>query len=651
MRYIKFDKSQLINLEYSLRRELLRTNRAGAFSNTTIVNCNTRKYHGLLIVPQPQFGNAPHVLLSTFDETVIQREAEFNLGIHKYENNVYSPRGHKYIMDFESENFPTITYRVGGVILEKEMIFSSKEDQVIFRYKLIDAHSPTTLRFRPFLAFRNIHALSKANIDCNKKYEPVENGIKVTMYEGYSPLFIQFSKDVEYTHVPDWYYNIEYPYEKERGYEYLEDLYVPGFFDIPIKKGETIVVAAGTSLSSPSTLKRKFTDEIAKRTPRNNFENCLINAAQQFTVNKVDKTQIMAGFPWFGPVGRDTFIGMPGLLLTQGDVKTYISVLYSMIAEMKGPFFPNVILDDRIEYDAVDTSLWFFFALQKLAEYTGDTNKIWKDYKHVITNILDSYREGTWYNIKMDDNGLLFAGESGNALTWMNAIIGDKPVTPRIGFPVEVNALWYNAIKFSLEMARKAKDNTFTGKWKDLPEKIEKSFVENFWDEKRGYLADYTNGNFKDWSVRPNMVFAISLQYSPLSDIQQKRTMDVIERELLTPRGLRTLAPKNIKYKGIYRGNVEERDLAYHNGSVLPWLTGAFSEAYLKIYGKGGLSTVKNLYKSFEPEMQVYGIGTISELFDGDPPHYPSGAISQATAVAELLRVNEMIKKFEGIKK
>jgi predicted glycogen debranching enzyme len=322
-----------------------------------------------------------------------------------------------------------------------------------------------------------------------------------------------------------------------------------------------------------------------------------------------------------------------------------------MIADIKGPFFPNVILDNRIEYDAVDTSLWFFYALQKLAEYTGDSAKIWKVYKNVIKNILESYREGTWYNIKMDESGLLFAGETGNALTWMNAIIGDKPVTPRIGFPVEVNALWYNAIKFSLELARNAKDSAFTGKWKELPEKIEKSFIENFWDEKKGYLADYTNGNFKDWSVRPNQVFAISLNYSPLSQLQQKRTMDVIERELLTPRGLRTLAPKNIKYKGVYRGNIEERDLAYHNGSVLPWLFGAFAEAYLKIYGKGGLSIVTNLYKSFETEMQEYGIGTISELFDGDPPHYPSGAISQATAVAELLRVKEMIEKFNGAKK
>ena len=219
MGYIKFDKTQLINLEYSLHREILRSNRAGGFSNTTIINCNTRKYHGLLIVPQPQFGNAPHVLLSTLDETVIQREAEFNLGIHKYENNVYSPRGHKYVRDFDIKSVPLTIYRVGGVVLEKQWLFSAHEDLVLLKYTLLEAHSPTRIRFKPFLAFRNIHALSKANIDANKKYEPVQNGIKVTLYNGYSPLYIQFSKKAEYTHVPDWYYNIEYTHEKLRGYD------------------------------------------------------------------------------------------------------------------------------------------------------------------------------------------------------------------------------------------------------------------------------------------------------------------------------------------------------------------------------------------------------------------------------------------------
>ncbi len=647
MGYIKFDKNQLINLEYSLRHELLRTNRAGAYSSTTIVNCNTRKYHGLLIVPQPQFGNDLHVLLSSLDETIIQREAEFNLGIHQYANNVYSPHGDRYVRDFESDPIPKITYRVGGVVLTKEMLFSSRENLVLFRYTLVDAHSPTKLKFRPYLAFRNVHMLSKANIDANKKFIPVRNGIRITLYDGYSPLNIQFSKKPEYTHVPDWYYGIEYTYERLRGYDYREDLYVPGFFEISINKGESIICVAGTKEMLPGGMKQKFAAEARKRVPRTNFRNCLINAAEQFMAHRQKKTEIIAGYPWFGVIGRDTFMSMPGLLLTRVETATFKAVLNSMISMMNGPFFPNVVLNDHIEYDSVDTQLWFFWALQKYADNLGDSVKIWKEYKKVIQLILNAYRDGTWFNIRMQDNGLLYAGEAGNALTWMNAVIGDKPVTPRIGNPVEVNALWYNAVMFSLEMARKAKDNRFVAKWKELPERIAQSFVDNFWSDEKGYLADYTNGDFKDWSVRPNQILAISMPYSPLTELQQKMVLDVVESELLTPRGLRTLSPKNPKYKGVYRGNVAERDNAYHQGSVMPWTLGHFAESYLKVYGKGGLGVVKNLYKGFEPVMQDYGIGTISELYDGDPPHLPSGAISQASAVAELLRMNELIETFK----
>lgn len=646
MGYIKFDKNQLINLEYSLRRELLRTNRAGAYSSTTIVNCNTRKYHGLLIVPQPQFGNDLHVLLSSLDETIIQREAEFNLGIHQYANNVYNPHGHRYVRDFESDPIPKITYRVGGVVLTKEMLFSSRENLVLFRYTLVDAHSPTKLKFTPFLAFRNVHLLSKANIDANKKFVPVKNGIQVTLYDGYSPLNLQFSKKPEYTHVPDWYYDIEYTHERLRGYDYHEDLYVPGFFEISIKKGESVICAAGTKEILPGGLKQKFAAEARKRVPRTDFKNCLVNAAEQFMAHREKKTEIIAGYPWFNVVGRDTFMSMPGLLLTRGETATYKAVLNSMISMMNGPFFPNVVFNDHIEYDSVDTQLWFFWSLQKYAEHLGDTQKVWKEYKKVIQLILNAYRNGTWFNIRMQENGLLYAGEAGHALTWMNAVIGDQPVTPRIGNPVEVNALWYNAVMFSLEMARNAKDNRFISKWKMLPELIEKSFVENFWSEEKGYLADYTNGDFKDWAVRPNQILAVSMPYSPLSELQQKIVLDVVESELLTPRGLRTLSPKNPKYKGIYRGDIAERDNAYHQGSVMPWTLGHFADSYLKVFGKSGLGVVKNLYKGFEPVMQDYGIGTISELYDGDPPHTPSGAISQATAVAELLRMNALIETF-----
>lgn len=650
MGYIKFDKKQLVNLEYSLSKELLRTNRAGAFGSTTIINCNTRKYHGLLIVPQPQFGNSPHVLLSTFDETVIQREAEFNLGIHKYENNNYSPKGHKYIRDFELDPHPKITYRVGGVVLEKELLFSSNENRVLFKYTLVEAHSPTILRFRPFLAYRNIHALSKANIDANKKFEQINHGIRLCMYDGYSSLFIQFSKEAEYTHVPDWYFNIEYSNEKDRGYDYFEDLYVPGFFDLPVKKGESIFCSIGTTETNPQSIKRKFSNEIKKRIIRDSFENCLINAAGQFIVKKNSKTEIIAGYPWFGKIGRDTFISLPGLTLSRNDLKTFRFVIDSMISEMNGPFFPNVVLAENVEYNSVDTGLWFFWALQKYAELTGDYVKIWRKYGKVLKLILDAYSEGTWFNIGMHDNGLLYAGEAGNALTWMNAFVNGKPVTPRIGFPVEVNALWYNAVVFCLELAEKANDKIFTEKWKDLPDKIKKSFTNTFWDDEKLYLADYVNGNFKDRSVRPNMIFAVSLPYSPLTILQQKKVLDVVKSELLTPRGLRTLSPKNEKYKGIYKGDQAHRDEAYHQGTVFPWLLGHFAESYLKLHGKGGLQLVKNLYSQFEPEMQEYCLGSVPELYDGDPPHFPGGAISQAASVAELLRIKRMILTMENKK-
>ena len=280
MSYIKFDRSRLVNLEYSLNRELLRANRAGSYASSTIINCNTRKYHGLLVTPQPGVDKDNHVLLSCLDETVIQRDAEFNLGIHKYPGGIYNPKGHRYIVDFDTEPIPRQTYKVGGVLLTKEMIFTSNEDRMIIKYTLEDAHSPTTLRLKPFLAFRNVHHLSHENIFADKKYEKAPNGIKVKMYEGYTDLYMQLSVKNEYTHVPTWYYKIEYQEEMERGYEYQEDLYVPGFFEVDIRKGESIYFQAGIKEISPASLKRVFTAELDKRIPRNNFENCLINSGQ-----------------------------------------------------------------------------------------------------------------------------------------------------------------------------------------------------------------------------------------------------------------------------------------------------------------------------------------------------------------------------------
>lgn len=647
MSYIQFDKNQLINLEYSLAKELIRSNGAGAYASMSIICCNTRKYHGLLVAPQPGLDNQNHVLLSSLDETVIQHDAEFNLGIHKYPGGVYQPKGHKYVRDFGMEPIPFLIYRVGGVVLKKEMILMEHYDRVLIRYTLLEAHSPTRLRLRPFLAFRNCHSLSKANMFLNDKYEPVENGIRMRLYNGYSYLFMQFSRKAEYTHVPEWYYNIEYQEEMLRGYEYHEDLFVPGFFELSIKKGESIVFGAGTVPVNSKALKGIFTKEVNRRIPRDSFENCLNNAAEQFIVRKGKRTEIIAGFPWFGRWGRDTLISLPGLTLARDDSKSFHQVIETLIEDMKGPFFPNAGVGDGANYHSVDAPLWFFWALQQYAGYTGNAAEVWTTYGKSMKRILDGFRNGTDFNIKMQENGLLFAGQQGLALTWMDAVVGGKPVTPRTGLAVEVNALWYNAIMFSIEAALAAGDDDFARSWEEIAGRIPASFIETFWSKEKRYLADFVLSGEQNWDVRPNQIIAASLPYSPVDDEIKLAVLRITEQELLTNRGLRTLSPKNVAYKGVYYGNQAERDEAYHQGTVWPWFLGHYADAYLKIHGKSGITTIKKLYQGFESVMTEAGIGTISEVYDGDPPHRPGGATSQAWSVAELIRIKYLLDKYE----
>ncbi len=647
MSYISFEKNQLINLENSLNLELVRSNRKGSYASTTIIGCNTRKYHGLLVAPQPQINNDLHVLLSTLDVTLIQRDSEFNLGIHKYPGDNYNPKGHKYIRDFIMGVIPKLVYRVGGAVLSVEKLLSSKSQKVMIKYTLEDAHSPTTLKFSPFLAFRSRHSLSKANTYVNKKFEKVGNGIKVQLYENYSPLFMQFSKTPEYTHVPDWYYKIEYIKEQERGYDYQEDLFVPGYFELPIRKGESIIFSAGLEEVNAGSIGRLFNNEIKRRIPKKNFENCLINAAEQFIVHNHNDVEVIAGFPWFGRWGRDTFIALPGLTLETGQSDTCKAAMKTLLKDLKGPLFPNIGSGDDTAYNSVDAPLWFFWCLQKYAEATKSKKQIWKEFGSKIKMILNGFKAGTDFNIKMQDNGLIYAGMEGKALTWMDAISNGVAVTPRIGFPVEINALWYNAIMFSIEVAALAKDEAFVNDWKEIANIIPASFTKTFWSDARCYLADCVNGDIEDWSIRPNQIFAASLEYSPIDEEKREMVIEKVENELLTTRGLRTLSPRNPAYKGMYGGDQPTRDKQYHQGTVWPWLFGHFVEAYLKIHGKSGWKKMEWYYEQFENAIREHGIGSISEIYDGDPPHRPGGAISQAWSVAEILRVKGLLKKYK----
>jgi len=647
MTYLKFDKNQLVNLEYSLYRELLRTNRAGSYLCTTLSGCNTRKYHGLLVCPLEELDGGKHVLLSSLDETVIQHEAEFNLGIHKFSGDHYEPKGHKYIQDIEVEHIPKTIYRVGGVVLQRERLLVENEQQVLIRYTLLDAHSPTTLRFKPFLAFRNVHTLSKANMYANTKYQPVANGIKVRMYDGYPYLHIQFSKEPEFVAVPHWYYNIEYLKEQHRGYEYQEDLFVPGYFELPIQKGESIVFSAATTESKPLGLKQKFTREENKRVPRDTFLDNIDNAAQQFIFRKNKKTDIIAGFPWYGPRPRQTFVALPGLTLERGEPELFEKIVDTQLEHLEDGLLPKICGLHDCNYDASDVSLWFFWALQEYNSFAQNAKHLWTKYGPVMKQILNGYRKGQKFNIKMNGKGLISAAADNIALTWMDSYVNGKPVVQRPGMAVEVNALWYNAICFALELAKANDDKVFVDEWEPVSLMVAQSFNETFWDDRKGYLADYVINDYKNWSVRPNMLLAAALDYSPLDRERQKLVLSVVKKQLLTPRGLRTLSPQDAMYKGQCEGSPDERELAVHQGTVWPWLIQFFVKSYLSIHKRGGLPFVQKIMEGFEEEMSEHCIGTISETYNGNPPHTAKGAISQAWSVAAVIKAWKMVMGFE----
>ena len=646
MGYLRFEKALMTNLEESLSRELLRTNRSGAYSCSTIVDCNTRKYHGLLVVPVPELDDDNHVLLSSLDATVIQHGAEFNLGLHKYNGDNYNPKGHKYIREFDCDKVPTTLYRVGGVLLKKEVVFQHYEDRILIRYTLVDAHSDTKLRFKPFLAFRSVRQFTHENSVASRDYSNVENGISTCMYAGYPDLYMQFSKDNKFVFQPDWYHNVEYPKEQERGYASNEDLYVPGYFEMDIKKGESIVFAASTSVSNTSELKDLFDKEVNERSPRDNFFHCLVNAAHQFhnrTSN--DDRYILAGYPWFKCRARDTFIALPGLTLSIEE-QDYFELVMKTAERGLREFMEGKPLSVKIyEMDQPDVLLWAVWAIQQYDKHVG-SEKCFQMYGALLKDIVYYIIDGKHPNLILKENGLLYSDGHDKAITWMNSTANGKPVVPRTGYIVEFNALWYNALCFCASIATTGGDLEAASRLEKMADLCMHSFVDTFLNE-YGYLFDYVDGSNVDWSVRPNMIFAVALEYSPLNRAQKKSVLDMCTRELLTPKGLRSLSPKSGGYNPMYVGPQTQRDYAYHQGTAWPWLGGFYMEACLRLYKRTRLSFIERQMVGYEDEMVRHCIGTIPELFDGNPPFNGRGAISFAINVAEILRTLEFLEKYK----
>ncbi len=645
MIYLQFDKTSMTNLEESLPREILHTNKSGAYHCTTILNCNTRKYHGLLVVPIPELGDENHVLLSSLDETVIQHGAEFNLALHEYGGQHFSPNGHKYIREFSCDNIPATYYRVGGVILKKEKIFVHHENRILIRYTLLDAHSKTTLRFRPFLAFRKVTTCTHENDQLNRSYEEVQNGIRTSLYPGYPDLYMQLSSNATtFNFEPDWYRNIQYRREYERGFDSSEDLYVPGYFEIPLKKGESVVFSAGTSGVDTKNLLDVFQKEEERRIPRDSFVNCLLNSAYQFYNKQGDEVSLVAGYPWYNiPRGRDLFVSLPGLTLA-ANRKDWFEPIMDTAVKHVYEFMQSGGEKEPMEYMAdADTLLWSIWAIQEYASYVSiPTCK--KKYGQYALDVFDFINSGKHPNLFVHANGLLYATGQKEPVTWMNAVVDELPVTPRSGYIVEVNALWYNALSFVSSLYEDSNEK-LPHIFGELISALKVSFPKTFINE-YGYLYDYVDGNIQDLSVRPNMILAAALTFSPLDRKQIKSIVDIITKELLTPKGLRSLSPKSLGYNPIYDGTQTERSYAYHQGAVWPWLIGFYSQAYLKLHKRGGVSFIERQLIGLESEMTNNCIASLSELYDGNPPFKGRGTISFAMSVGEVLRVLKMLESY-----
>lgn len=646
MCYLRFDKTEMTNLQDSLYKEMLLTNDLGAYCCTTLVGCNIRKYHGLLVTPVPNLDDENHVLLASLDETVIQHGAEFNLGIHKYQGENFSPKGHKYIIGFEWDKIPTTYYRIGGVILKKEIAFHNKAQRLFIRYTLEEAHSPTTLRLRPYLAFRSVRQWTHENGVADKSYEEIANGIKMNLYAGYPDLYMQVNKKNTFVYEPNWYKGLDYPKERERGYDSSEDLLVPGYFEMPIKKGETIIFSASIEAGVPTQLPQQMEDEISKAPKYDSFYHCLVNAAHQFDIEKEGMHYILAGYPWFKCRARDTFISLPGLTLSIGEEERFDQ--YMATAEKAiNQYIHKQPIDVQIyEMEQPDTLLWAIWCLQQYAKDTS-RQKCYERYGQLIGDIIAFIRDGQHANLVVHENHLLYSNGRNTPITWMNSTANGRPIIPRSGYIVEFNALWYNALRFyallltetgSEENRQKAQE--YEREAEDVSQSFKKIFLNEY-----GYLLDYVDGPMMDWSVRPNQIFAIALDFSPLDLKERKKVLDICTKELVTPKGIRSLSPKSGGYTPMYVGPQSQRDQAYHQGTAWPWLTGFYLEAYLRIYKMSGLGYIERQLIGFEEELFYHCIGTIPELFDGNPPFSGRGAISFAMNVSGILRAIRLYER------
>ena len=648
MAFLKFNKSELVNLEYSLKREIIVANKTGAYCNTSIVTCNTRRYHGLLAVPVDKLGGGNYILLSSLDESLVVGGKQFNLGIHCY-GDVYEPRGHKYIVDFDADPAPEIVYKVGEIMFSKTILMAPDQDQVLIKYHLIEAPEKATLMLKPFLAFRSVHSLTSQNPEAKTDCKEINNGVSFNLYDDFPDLNMQLSAKAQFKSMPYWYNGITYSDEMRRGFNCREDLFVPGFFTVPMKPGDSIVFSASVAEDEPKTLKRKFTDSLKRLGNIHNYHDLLVRNADMLKCARNGHKRINAGFSWLETgLLRETVLSLPGLTLyADGNCAEFEEILDNLIADEQERLFHRTT--------QVEAPLLLTDTIQQYIHYLEDEKgekdagkKVWKKYGATLKGILESYLPGRRNEVAMHPNGLLWAQMDGVALSWMNTYVGGRPVTERAGYQVETNAMWYNAVCFAIDMEKKygpKRKNEFVEKWTPIRDLIEENYQKTFWNYEAGYLADYVDNFGQNMDVRPNQLYAISLDYSPVEDMIKSDVVMTVNNELVTRRGIRTLSPRNVMYRGVYEGSQTDRGLAYYQGCAFPILLDPYVNICFKMMGSNFYKKAEYLTEGFYADINKHGVGAFSELYDGDPPHEAHGAIASACSTAALLRVDYLMNK------
>ncbi len=642
---ISFDASVTQNFEQAAGREWLETNGLGGWASSTISGAHSRRYHGMLVAAtRPPVGRM--VLLSKLDETLAVDGARFMLSANKYPGVIY-PEGFRHLVSFSKELFPEFVFEAGGIRLRKTVAAVNGENTTLVLYEVLEAPRQFVMQLQPFMAPRDYHSLAHANDAIHRTGVFTNGTFRVQAYDGVPELFIDVPGST-FEPNPDWYRNFEYDIELERGLDFREDLFTHGVFSVRLKKGDRLGVIISTENPDGRNAFALLNKEAARRTGlleslaiRDELSDSLALAADQFIVKRgEDLKTLIAGYHWFSDWGRDTMIALPGICLVTGRFDDAKRILRAFARSVSEGMLPNRFPDagEQPEYNTVDATLWFFIAVQKYLDYTDDGEFVRDELLLVLREIIGRHESGTRYNIHVDTDGLLYAGEPGVQLTWMDAKVGDWVVTPRQGKAVEINALWYNALMIFGSLSDHFLYKRTAGVYLRRAEEVKQVFESTFWNPSTGCLYDHADGDYRDAAIRPNQIFALSLPYPLLEGARAASVLDVVERHLYTPKGLRSLSPFDPAYRPRYGGGPVERDGAYHQGTVWSWLLGPLADAIVSVEGEKGLVRARQILQGVRPHLAEAGIGTISEIFDAEPPNVPRGCIAQAWSVGELLR-------------